>query len=149
MSVVGMVASQAGQADDGIAMDTHQACGGADAASFLKVTEDRHDTVVGELGTEEDGAFVLGEGALAGVAAEESVLALLAEAVVDREVSGVASAEIRALGIGAAEAREVVHRHEASWVIDRDGSAYPRIQRGATLRQSSFSRTPPKAALIQ
>jgi hypothetical protein len=83
MSVVGVIAGQAGQADDGIAVDSHQACGGADATSFLKVAEDRHDRVVGELGAEEDGPFVLGEGVLAGVAAEEPILALLAEAVVD------------------------------------------------------------------
>ena len=109
-----MITGQAGQADDGVAMDTDQACRGADAASFLEMAEDRHDRVVGELGAEEDGASVLGEGALAGVAAEQSVLALRSEAVVDREISGVAAAEIRTLGIGAAEAREVVHRREAS-----------------------------------
>jgi hypothetical protein len=114
MSVVGMIAGQAGQADDGVAMDADQACGGADATSFLEMAEDRHDRVVGELGTEEDGAFVLGEGALAGVAAEESVLALLPEAVVDREVSSVALAEGGALGVGATEAYEVFHRHEPS-----------------------------------
>jgi hypothetical protein len=129
MSVVGMIAGQAGQADDGVAMDADQACGGADATSFLEMAEDRHDLVVREFGTEEDGAFVLGEGVLAGVATEESVLALRAVAVVDREVSGVASAEIRTLGIGAAEAREVVHRHEASWAKKWGGLAYPRMRR--------------------
>jgi len=138
-----MIAGQAGQADDGVAMNTDQACGGADATSFLEMAEDRHDLVVRELGTEENGAFVLGEGVLAGVAAEEPVLALPPKAVVDREVAGVASAEIRTLGIGAAEAREVVHRHEASWVKNRSESAYPRMREEAMLRQSSFSGTPP------
>ena len=138
-----MIAGQAGQADDGIAMDPHQACGGADATSFLEMAEDRHDLVVRELGAEEDGALVLGEGALAGVAAEESVLALLAKAVVNREVSGVTSTEIRTLGIGAAEARDVVHRHEASWVKNRNGSEDSRMLSRAMLRQSSFSGTPP------
>jgi hypothetical protein len=114
MSLVGMLASQAGQADDRVPMDAHQACGGTNATPFLEMAEDRHDLVVRELGPEEDGALVLGEGAPAGVTAEESVLTLLAEAVVNREVSGVASAEIRALGIGAAETREILHRHEAS-----------------------------------
>jgi hypothetical protein len=143
MSVVGMIAGQAGQADDGVAMDADQACGGADATPFLEMAEDRHNLVVRELGTEEDGALVLGEGTLAGVAAEESVLALLSEAVVNREVSGVASAEIRTLGIGAAEPREVVHRYEASWVKNRNGSEYPRMRRRAMLRQSSSSGTQP------
>jgi hypothetical protein len=93
MSVVGVIAGQAGQADDGVAMDTDQACGGADATSLLEMAEDRHDLVVGELGAEEDGPFVLGEGVLAGVAEEEPVSALLSETVVDREVSGIALSE--------------------------------------------------------
>jgi hypothetical protein len=93
MSVVGVIAGQAGQADDGVAMDTHQSCGGTNAASFLEMAEDRHDRVVGELGAEEDGPFVLRERLLAGIAAEESVLALLPEAIVDREVSGIALTE--------------------------------------------------------
>ncbi len=83
MSVVGVSTGQASQADDGIAVDPHQACGGADTTSFLEMAEDRHDRLVGELGAEEDGPFVLRERVLAGVAAEESVLALLSEAVVD------------------------------------------------------------------
>ncbi len=83
MSVVGVIARQAGQADDGVAVDSHQTCGGPNATSFLEMAEDRHDRVVGEFGPEEDGPFVLGEGVLAGIAAEEPILALLAEAVVD------------------------------------------------------------------
>jgi hypothetical protein len=144
MNVVGVIAGQAGQADDGVAMDPDQACGGADATSFLEMAEDRHNRLVGELGPEEDGPFVLREGVLADVAAEESVLAMLAEAVVNREVSGVASAEFRTLGIGTAETREIVHRHEASWVKNRSRLAYPRMGRGAMLRQSIFPRTPPR-----
>jgi hypothetical protein len=93
MSVVGVIAGQAGQANDGVAMDAHQACGGTDATSFLEMAEDRHDRVVGELGAEEDGSLVLRERVSAEVAAKESVLALLAEAVVDREISGVAAPE--------------------------------------------------------
>ena len=88
-----MIAGQAGQADDGVAMDADQSCGGADATSFLEMAEDRHDLVVRELGTEEDGACVLGKGAWSGVATEESVLALLAEAIMNREVSGMVVAQ--------------------------------------------------------
>jgi hypothetical protein len=122
MSVVGMAAGQAGQADDGVAMGAHQACGGPDAAPFLEMTEDRHDRVVGELGAEEDGPFVLRERVSAGVAAEEPVLALLAEAVVDREVPGVALTERRTARVGAAEPCEVFHRGEASRVERRGRS---------------------------
>ncbi len=93
MSIVGVLASPAGQANDGVAMDAHQACGGPNATSFLEMVEDRHDLVVGELGAEEDGPLVLGERALAEIAAKESVLTLLAEAVVDQEMAGVAVAE--------------------------------------------------------
>jgi hypothetical protein len=122
MSVVGVLAGQAGQADDGIAMHPHESCGGADATSFLEVPEDRHDRVVGELGSEKDGPLVLRERLLAQVAAEESVLALLAEAVVDREVSEVALTEGRTLSVGAAETCEVFHRYKASWMQRRIGS---------------------------
>jgi hypothetical protein len=93
MSIVGVIALQAGQADDGVAMDPDQACRGADATSFLEVSEDRHDRVAGEFGAEDHSPFVLRERLLADVAAEESVLALLSEAVVDREVSGIALSE--------------------------------------------------------
>ena len=123
MSIVGVIAGQAGQADDGVAVDSHQTCGGPDATSFLEMAEDRHDLVVGKLGAEEDGSFVLRERLLAEVAAEESILALLAEAVVDREISGVALSEGRTLGVGAAERCEVFHRHEASWRVRRDRPA--------------------------
>ena len=88
-----MIAGQAGQTDNGVAVDSHQACRGPDAESFLEVAEDRHHRVVGELGPEEDGPLVPREGVLANVAAEESVLALLSEAVVDREVSGISLTE--------------------------------------------------------
>jgi hypothetical protein len=123
MSVVGVIAGQAGQADDGIAVDSHQACGGADTTSFLEVSEDRHDLVVGEFGAEEDGPFVLRERLLAGAAAEEAVLALLSEAIVNRKVSGIALSERRTPRVGAAEACEVFHRDEASWVGRRKLSA--------------------------
>ena len=92
MSAVGVIAGQAGQADDGVAVDADQSCGGADTASFLEVAEDRHDRLVGEFGAEEDGPFVLRERPSAGIAAEEPVLALLAEAVVDREITGITPA---------------------------------------------------------
>jgi hypothetical protein len=121
MSVVGVLTGQAGQANDGVAMDAHQACGGADATSFLEMAEDRHDGVVGELGAEEGGPSVLREGLLANVAAEESVLASLSEAVVDREVSGIALTEGRTPGVGTAEPGEVFHRREASWAERRRG----------------------------
>jgi hypothetical protein len=117
VGVLGAFAGQAGQANDSVAMDTHEACGGPDATSFLEMAKDRHDRVVGELGAEEDGPFVLRERVSAAIAAEESVSALLAEAVVDREVSGVASPEGRTSGVWTAEPGEVFHRHEASWVV--------------------------------
>ena len=78
-----MLSGGAGQSDDGVAMDTDQSCGGADATSFLEMAEDRHDRLVGQLGAEENGSLVLRESVLAGVAAEQSVLALFSEPVVN------------------------------------------------------------------
>ena len=118
-----MIAGQAGQTHDGIAVDADPACRGADATSLLEMAEDRHDRLVGELGAEEDGPFVLRERVLADLAAEESVLVVLSEAVVDREVSGMALTERRTARIGTAETCEVFHRDEASWVESRSRSA--------------------------
>ena len=120
MSVVGVIAGQAGQADDGIAVDSHQACGGADTTSFLEVSEDRHDLVVGEFAGEEDGPFVLRERLLAGVAAEEAVLAVLSEAIVNRKVPALRcpNAEHRVLGQQKRVKSSIETRHPG-WVGEK------------------------------
>lgn len=105
-----MLSGQFRQADDAISVDVDQASGLSDAAAFGEVWEDGAGLLLGQVGVEQRGALALGEAGLAGVTGEQSDVVRFAVAVADREVCGVASAVQGALGILAAEAREVVHR---------------------------------------
>jgi hypothetical protein len=110
MSVVGVSPGQLGQSDDRIAVDVDQAPGLSDAAALGEVLEHRAGLLLGQVGVEQRGALALGEAVLAGVAVEQADVVLLAVAVADREVCGVSLAVEGAVGILAAEAREIVHR---------------------------------------
>jgi hypothetical protein len=70
MSVVGMATGGAGQADHGVAVDTDEPFGLADAAAFIEVGEDGVRLLVGEPAVEQGRTFALGEAGLAGVAVE-------------------------------------------------------------------------------
>jgi hypothetical protein len=109
MSVAGVIAGQLRQAGDRVAVDVDQASGLSDAAALGEVPEDGAGLLLREVGVEQRRALALGEAVLAGVAVEQSDVALLAVAGADGEVCGVAPAVGRAIGILAAEAREVVH----------------------------------------
>src|SRR5258707_2166743 len=104
-----MLAGGAAVAADGIGVDLDQARRLADAASLVDVFEDRGDLVLGQVGAVERGPLALGEAGAAGAAIEEPKLTGLAESAGDGEVCGVAAGEVRASGILATEAREVVH----------------------------------------
>jgi hypothetical protein len=108
MSVVGVVAGGACQADDGVAMDADEAAGLADAVALGQVLQDRDGGRFGEVTAVQRRALALGETGPAGVAVELAELLVLAVAAADREVAGVASARERAVGILAAEARKIV-----------------------------------------
>jgi hypothetical protein len=115
-----MIAGGAGQADDGIAMDADEAPGLSDAVALGEVMEYGAGLLLGHAAVEQWGALALGEAGLAGVAVEQADVILLAVTVADGQVSGSASAVGGAVGVLAAEAREVVHvslssRH-AGWV---------------------------------
>ena len=90
-------------------MDADQASGLADAAALVEVLEHGEGLLLGEMAVEQGRALALGEAGLAGVAVEQADVVLLAVAVADREVAGVASAVEGAVGVLAAEASEVVH----------------------------------------
>jgi hypothetical protein len=109
MSVVGVLSGQFRQADDGIAVDVDQAPRLSDAAALGEVLEHGVGLLLGQVGVEEWRALALGEAALAGVAVEQPDVVLLAVAVADGEVCGVALAVEGASGILAAESCEVVH----------------------------------------
>ena len=114
MSVVGVITGGAGQPDDGVAMGADQAAGLADAVALGEVVEDGRGLLLGHPAVEERRALPFGEAGLAGLAVEQSDVVILAVAVADGEVAGVAPPVQGASGILAAEAREVVHGEGAS-----------------------------------
>ena len=121
MSVAGVTSGGTGQSDDGVAMDTDEPLGLSDAVALGQVVEHGMRLVIGKPTVEQGSDFAFGEACLTGVAVEQTDLVLLAVALADGEISGVASAVERAVGILATEAREVVHGKESSrqegWVV--------------------------------
>jgi hypothetical protein len=109
MSVVGVLPGGAGQADDGVAVDADEAAGLADAAALGQVLQNRDGGFLGEVAAIQRRALALREAGAAGVAVELSELLVLAESAADREVTGAALTEERAVRILAAEAGKVVH----------------------------------------
>jgi hypothetical protein len=104
-----MLSCRAGQAYDGVAVDTNEAAGLSDAVALGQVIEDGDGRGVGKTAPVEGRALALGEAGAADIAVELSELLVLAEVAADREVGGAAEAVEGAVGILAAEAREVVH----------------------------------------
>src|SRR5262249_54892985 len=109
VSGAGVLTGGAGVAADGIGMDLDQPSRLEDAAALGDVFEDRGDLLLGQMGAVQGGAFAFGEPGPAGPAVEQAILAELAEAAGDGEVSGAVPAEVGASGIQATESREVVH----------------------------------------
>jgi hypothetical protein len=109
-----MIASGAGQPDDGIAMDADEASGLSNAVALGEVMEHGAGLGVGEPAVEQRGALALGEAGLAGVAVKQADVVVLAVAITDGEVSGVASPVGGAVGVLAAESREIIHVSESS-----------------------------------
>ena len=98
-----------GQTDDGVGLDADEAAGLPDAVALGQVVEHGEGCLRGESAAVQWRALALGEAGAAGVAVELAVLPGLAVAAADREVAGAAPAVERAVGVLAAEAREVVH----------------------------------------
>ena len=105
---MGVLSGGTGHPHHGVARDTDEASGLADAVALGQVLQDRDGGRLGEVGAVERRAFALRETGPAGVAVELAELLVLAVAAADREVAGVASAGERTVGILAAEACEVV-----------------------------------------
>ena len=104
-----MLASDQRQPDDGVLVDTDQAAGLADAATFLQMLEDRESFVVGELGAIERGALAFGEAFLAGAAGQDAALLVGSVAEADTQVVATALAVVGTVGVLAAEDFQVVH----------------------------------------
>src|SRR5262249_16632881 len=109
VSGAGVLTGGAGVAADGIGMDLDQPGRLEDAAALGDVFAERSDLGLGQVGAVQRGALALGEPGAAGAAVEQTILAGLAEAAGDGEISGAAPAEVGTSGIQATESREVVH----------------------------------------
>jgi hypothetical protein len=107
-----MLPSDAGQATDGVRIDADEASGGADAAALVEVLKHGEGLLLGQMGVKEGRPLALGEAVLAGVTVEQSDVVELAVAGADREIAGVAAGVEGAVGVLAAEAREVVHAED-------------------------------------
>jgi hypothetical protein len=109
VGVSGVLAGQAGQPHDGVAMDPDEAFGLTDAVAFDQMLEDGDHFFRGEAGVGQWRPLAFGESGPAGVAVEQTDLLMSAVAVADREIADVSLAVERAFGVLATEAREVVH----------------------------------------
>src|SRR5262245_35703838 len=89
LGVVGVLAGGAGEPDGGVAVDTDEPSGGADAAPLVEVLEHREGLLLKQVAAVERRALALGEAGPAGVAVVLAELLVLAEAAADREVAGV------------------------------------------------------------
>src|SRR3954469_25190359 len=104
-----MIPGLAAVAGHRVAMDPHEPLGLADAAALGDVLQDGRGLRRRQVGAEQRGALAFGEPTAAGAAAEEADRRRFAVAAADGEISPASDPMIRALGIQAAEPREVVH----------------------------------------
>jgi hypothetical protein len=109
-----MLSSDAGQSADSVRIDADEASGLSNAAALGEVLKHGEDLLLGEMAVEQGRPLALGEAVLAGVTVEESDVVPLAVAGADREIAGVAAGVEGAVGVLAAEAREVVHAEKRS-----------------------------------
>jgi hypothetical protein len=126
VGVPGVLPGLACQSHDGVAVDADESLGLADPVALDEVLEDGDGRLGGQVRVEQRGALALGEAGLAGVAVEQADPAAFAVMIADREVAAAALAVERAIGVLAAEAREIVHgrrpteRGTGSGLIDRN-----------------------------
>jgi hypothetical protein len=104
-----MVARLAGVSGHGVAVDAHEPLGLADAAALGDVPQHGRGLLLGQMGMEQRGPLAFGEPIAAGATAEEADRVALAVMAADGEVFSATDAMIGALGIQAAEPREVIH----------------------------------------
>jgi hypothetical protein len=105
-----MCAGQHREADHRVLIDTDQATGLAYAATLLDVVQDADGLVLAEPGVKEWRAFAFAEAYLAGAASQQPALLVRPVTEADAEIVQAALAVGGAVGILAAELREVIHR---------------------------------------
>ena len=108
VELAGVLAGEPGVADHGVAVHLHQPGGGADAVAFGEVLEDRGGLLLGQLRAEEGRPLAFGEPSLAAAAVEQPPELVLAVEGADGQVIAASLAVVGALGVQAAEARQVL-----------------------------------------
>jgi hypothetical protein len=109
VDLLGVAAGLEGQADDRVLVHPGQPAGLADADAFLDVSQDGDGFIFGQAAVEQGGALALTEAVLAATTGQTAPPLGGAVAEGDAEVALTAPAVVRALGVLAAEALEVVH----------------------------------------
>jgi hypothetical protein len=109
VQVTGVFTGALAQAADRVAVHLAESAGLADPASLGAVLQDRLGLFRRQPGIEQGRPLPLGEAGLAGAAAEHTSLLVGTIATGHSQISGPPLAMLGALGILAAEAREVVH----------------------------------------
>ena len=124
----GVLPGQQGQSGDGVLVDPDESGRLAGPASLGQMLQDGQDLLVRQVGVEERGAVELGEAVLAGPAVEQAMLGL-AEAIDDQQVADISQAVEAALGVAAAEVRQILggghDRSQVEW-CGETGSSGPR-----------------------
>jgi hypothetical protein len=118
VEAAGVVAGAVGQTRDGVLADTGQACGLADTAAIGEVGQDSQGLSAGQVTAKQGRALAFREAGLTGLAVEKSGLLLGAVAHADGEVAVVTAAVVRAVGMEATEAAQIVHlkKCRGDWV---------------------------------
>jgi hypothetical protein len=106
---LGVLASEDGQADDRVFVDTDQAARLADAAALLQVLQDGDGLVLRKFAMEQRGAFAFGEALLAGATGQDAALLVGTVAEADTEIVAATLAVVLAVGVLATEGFQVVH----------------------------------------
>jgi hypothetical protein len=109
VGVSGVLSGQASQPHDGVAMDTDEPFGLTDPVAFDQMFQDGDRLFRGQTPVEQRRTLAFREAGLARLTVEQSDPLVFAIAIADREVAGVALTVERAVGILAAEAREIIH----------------------------------------
>src|SRR3954471_17963728 len=109
VKVAGVLPGDSAQAADRASIDLAESSGLADATPLGDVVQDRSERLRREPGVEARRPLPLGESILAGAAPEHPPLLLVTVATGHGQISGPPLAILGAVGIEAAEAREVVH----------------------------------------
>jgi hypothetical protein len=110
VDLLGVLASDHGQAYHGVLVDTDEAARLPHAATLLEVLEHGQRLVVGQLAAIQGAAFAFAEAVLAGAAGQDTAVLVGAVAEADTQIAETPLTVVNAVRILTAEDFQVVHR---------------------------------------